>query len=134
MKKNNQQDLGAFILRIGLGVMMVAHGFLKVKVFTVAGTIAFFKAVGMPLPELLAYATIFFEIVGGLFLISGILVKEISLAIIPLMLGTIIFVHGDKGWLFSNEGGGWEYPAFLAVAALAQFFLGKGCLALKFKK
>ena len=27
-------------------------------------------------------------------------------------------VHLANGWVFSNAGGGWEYPAFLAVAAV----------------
>lgn len=110
---------------------MVAHGLLKVQIFTIPGTIAFFEAAEIPFPALLAYATVIFEIVGGLLLVLGVLVKEISLLIIPLMSGTIIYVHGSKGWLFSNEGGGWEYPAFLAVASLAQFFLGKGAYAIK---
>ena len=44
---------------------------------------------------------------------------------------TIVFAHGDKGWLFSNEGGGWEYPAFLAAAALAHGLIGDGAFALQ---
>jgi hypothetical protein len=28
------------------------------------------------------------------------------------MLGTVVLVHGANGWLFTNKGGGWEYPAF----------------------
>ena len=39
--------------------------------------------------------------------------------------------HGGNGWVFSNQGGGWEYPAFLVVAAVVQVLLGDGAAALK---
>ena len=46
-------DLGALVLRLGLGVVMLAHGLTKVFVFTLPGTAAFFESVGYPGP--LAY-------------------------------------------------------------------------------
>jgi putative oxidoreductase len=39
-------------------------------------------------------------------------------------------VHGAKGWPFVNEGGGWEFPAFWAVALIVQALLGSGAYAL----
>jgi putative oxidoreductase len=39
-------------------------------------------------------------------------------------------VHGKNGWLFSNKGGGWEFPAFWAAALFALFLLGDGVLTL----
>jgi putative oxidoreductase len=33
--------------------------------------------------------------------------------------------------MFSNEGGGWEFPAFWAIALLVQAMLGDGALALR---
>ncbi|MEO1710374.1 MAG: DoxX family protein, partial [Pseudomonadota bacterium] len=47
---------GATALRISLGVMYLAHGLLKVLVFTPAGTVQFFEGLG--LPAIFAYATI----------------------------------------------------------------------------
>jgi putative oxidoreductase len=43
---------------------------------------------------------------------------------------TIATVHGRKGWMFSNKDGGWEFPAFWAVALFVQFLLGDGAFAL----
>ena len=40
-------------------------------------------------------------------------------------------MHAGNGWLFTNEGGGWEYPVFLTVAAGAVALLGDGAYALK---
>ncbi len=36
------------------------------------------------------------------------------------------WAHSGAGWLFSNEGGGWEYPLFLAVASMSLVLLGPG--------
>jgi len=46
------------------------------------------------------------------------------------MLGTIVLVHGASGWLFTNDGGGWEFPALWAVALFVLFLLGDGAMAL----
>lgn len=50
---------------------------------------------------------------------------------VPLLLGTIVSVHGANGFGFSNPGGGWEYPALWAVLLIVQSLLGDGALALK---
>jgi putative oxidoreductase len=47
-----------------------------------------------------------------------------------LILGTIVVVHGKNGWIFSNKDGGWEFPAFWALALFVQFLLGDGAWAL----
>lgn len=119
----------ALILRITLGVMFLAHGFLKLFVFTPAGTAQFFQSIGLPgwFGELVMAA----EIVGGLALVAGFYARYVALLFIPDLLGAIFFVHGANGWVFSNKGGGWEYPAFWAVALLVQFLLGDGAFALK---
>jgi putative oxidoreductase len=52
-----------------------------------------------------------------------------ALLLIPLILGTIVFAHGKNGWMFSNKDGGWEFPAFWAVALAVQYLLGDGAWA-----
>lgn len=119
----------ALILRVALGVMFLAHSlYLKVFVFSVAGTVGFFESLG--LPALVAYLTIAGEIVGGIALILGIQTRLVSVALLPVLLGAT-WVHAGNGWLFSAEGGGWEYPVFLAAAAVVQALLGDGAHAVK---
>jgi putative oxidoreductase len=125
---NNNADYAAFLLRLSLGVMYVAHGAMKVLVFGPAGTAGFFEAIG--LPGILGHLTMYGEIAGGLFLIAGVGSRFVSAALIPVLIGSIAFVHGDKGWVFSAEGGGWEYPAFLIAASIVQILLGDGAFAL----
>lgn len=112
------------LLRWCLGAMFIAHAMLKWRVFTIPGTVAFFQSLG--LPGWLAYPTIAAELGGAACLILGIYPRYVALLLVPLMLGTIVTVHGKKGWLFSNKDGGWEYPAFWAAALVAVFLLGDG--------
>jgi putative oxidoreductase len=116
------------LLRLCLGAMFIAHAMLKWRVFTIPGTIAFFTSLG--LPGWLAYVTIAAELGGAACLILGIYPRYVALLLIPLIVGTIVTVHGKKGWLFSNTDGGWEYPAFWAAALLAVFLLGDGAATL----
>lgn len=127
---NNMQlaPYAAALLRISLGVLALAHGLLKILVFTPAGTVGFFASLG--LPAILAYATIGVEIVAGIALIAGVFTRYVSIAMVPILLGATV-VHSGAGWLFSNEGGGWEFPAFWAVALVVQALLGDGAFALR---
>jgi putative oxidoreductase len=127
MIDNRTAPYAALVLRLALGVMFVAHGLLKVLVFTLPGTVAFFQSVG--LPGFLAYLTVFAEIAGGLALIAGYQARWVAAALIPVLLGAT-WVHAGNGWLFTSSNGGWEYPAFLSVAALVQTLLGAGAFAL----
>ena len=42
----NRTEIAALLLRLGLGTMFIAHGLLKVMVFTLPGTVGFFEQVG----------------------------------------------------------------------------------------
>src|SRR3954468_1705591 len=95
----------AFILRIALGVLFLAHAGLKIFVFTPAGTAQFFGSLG--LPGFLAYAVILAEVAGGLALIVGFHARWAALALIPILLGAIVTVHGPAGFFFNNPKGGW---------------------------
>ncbi len=118
----------ALLLRVALGILFLAHGFLKLLVHKPAGTVAYFKSLG--LPGGVAYVTMAAEIGGGIALVLGIAPRYVALALIPLIVGTIVTVHGKNGWMFTNKDGGWEYPAFWAAALAVQFLLGDGAWTL----
>lgn len=119
--------LGIALLRVTLGVMFIAHALLKIVVFTLPGTAGFFESVG--LPGALAYLVTPMELLGGLALVAGLQTRWVSLALLPVLLGAAS-VHAGNGWVFSAANGGWEYPVYLAIAALAQALLGSGAFAL----
>ena len=125
---STNSDFAALALRLSSGALFVAHGLMKVFVFTIPGTVGYFESLG--LPGFLAYLTIFAEVAGGLALILGVATRAVALALIPVLLGAV-WVHSGNGWTFSNEGGGWEFPAFWAVTLVVQALLGDGAFALK---
>lgn len=116
----------ALLLRLCLGAMFIAHALMKLR--SLAGTVTFFESLG--LPGWVAYVTITAELAGAACLILGICPRYVAVLLMPLMIGTIVLVHGKNGWLFSNTGGGWEYPAFWTAALLALFLLGDGAAVL----
>jgi putative oxidoreductase len=124
----DSRDYGTLLLRVSLGAMFLAHGLLlKVMTFGLAGTAGFFESIGLPAG--LAYLTVFAEIVGGVLLILGVQTRWVALALLPILLGAV-WVHAGNGWVFSAANGGWEYPGYLAVLAVAQALLGDGAHAL----
>jgi putative oxidoreductase len=124
----NTAKYSALLLRVSLGVMFLAHAALKVFVFTIPGFVGYFESLG--LPAVFAYGTLALEVFGALALILGVYAPWVALPLAAEMLGTIVMVHAKAGWLFTNKGGGWEYPAFWVVGLLALFLIGDGPLAL----
>lgn len=118
----------ALVLRLALGILFLAHGLLKLLVFKPAGAYGYFKSLGVP--GWLAYVTMAAEFAGAAALIVGVMPRYVALVLIPLLLGTIVLVHGKNGWLFTNKDGGWEFPAFWSVALAVQFLLGDGAWTL----
>ena len=123
-----QIALGTGLLRITLGVMFIAHALLKYFVFTLPGTAQFFGSLG--LPPVLAYPTFAAELIGGVLLLVGFQTRLVALALVPVLLGAT-WAHAGNGWLFSAPNGGWEYPLFLTIAAVAQSLLGTGSFAVQ---
>jgi putative oxidoreductase len=67
-------------------------------------------------------------VIGGVAILAGFYGRLVSLALLPILLGALV-IHAPNGWLFTAPNGGWEYPAFLAVAAFAHVLIGDGALA-----
>jgi putative oxidoreductase len=119
---------GITLLRISLGAMWIAHALLKLFVFTLPGTAQYFASIGFP--GFLAYPVFAAELLGGLALVLGVYARQVSLALVPVMLAAA-WVHLPNGWLHTSPNGGWEYPAFLAVASVALWLLGDGAMAVR---
>ena len=118
----------ALVMRLSLGAMFIAHSLLKYFVFTLPGTAQFFASLG--LPGFLGYATFAAELGGGILLIAGVKTRAVSIALVPVLIGAT-WAHAGNGWLFTSPNGGWEYPAFLTMAAIVQALLGDGAYALR---
>lgn len=126
--RSTNADYAALILRVSTGLWFIAHAWMKIAVFTPAGTAGYFASIG--LPGFLGYLTIAFELLGGLALIAGLYTRAVSLALVPVLLGAAWFGHGANGFFFSNPNGGWEYPVLWAIVMAALALLGNGAHAL----
>lgn len=126
MIDNRLAPYGALALRVALGVMFIAHAYLKLAIFTPAGFAGFLGQVG--LPSVLAWPIILAELVGGFAILIGFHGRYVSILLLPILLGALA-VHAPNGWVFNAPNGGWEYPAFMALAALAHGLIGDGAFA-----
>jgi putative oxidoreductase len=119
--------LAATLLRVALGSMWIAHAILKYSVFTIPGFAGWLESQG--LPGFMAWPVFLLELLGGVAIFIGFHGRWASLALLPVML-VAASTHVANGWLHTSPSGGWEYPAFLAVASFAHFLAGDGALAL----
>jgi putative oxidoreductase len=129
---SNKELIGTayLILRIGLGVIMFAHGAQKVLGWfggngldaTVAG-----MGKGLGIPPFLVYLSAFTEFLGGMAMIFGILTRFFGIALTINMAVAVIGVHLKNGMLGQ---GGYEYPLSLGLMALAISIGGPGILSL----
>jgi len=132
--RNRRQELdartspyAAFLLRLSLGTVFLAHALLKLLVLSLPGTVAFFSAHGFP--GWTAYPVFAAELLGGSALVLGVYSRVVALLLVPVLLGAFT-VHWPNGWYFANANGGWEYIAVLLVGLVVQAGLGDGPHAL----
>jgi len=118
------QPLGLLVLRVVLGVILIAHG--KGKVFGGLGRhMEFVGSLGMPSwLGILSAGTEFF---GGILLVVGLLTRFASVAALIQMLVIIFKVH-LKGGLMGSEG--YEFPLSLASMAFLLIWFGAGPISL----
>jgi len=116
--------LGLLLLRVGLGIAFVAHGHLKIFVFTLPNAAQNFINFGIP--GWTAYPVAFIELVGGCMVVLGLGTRFIAplLACVGFGAG---WVHIANGWNYTSPpNGGWEYGMFLALVATSVALLGAG--------
>jgi putative oxidoreductase len=118
----------ATLLRAALGVLFLAHGVLWKLVQTgPQHVIPWFVSQGYA--AWFGWAVIAIEAAGGLALLLGWRTRWACLFLAVFMAG-IARHQFPNGWIYTSQFGGWEYPAFWAVALLVQAGLGPGRLAL----
>ena len=124
------------VVRVTLGVIFFAHGAQKVLGwfggYGLKGTTGYLVSTGLPLA--VAYAVCFFEFLGGLGLVVGLLTRLAALAIITVMVGAIVKVHWPHGFfinweLATGKGHGIEANLAFIAMALACVIGGGGALS-----
>lgn len=116
MIQDRQAAFGLSLLRSVNGAFLAVHGLLKVVHYPPKGTMAFFESFGLPGET--ALLLIAAEIGLGLLLVAGLWTRAAALCGMVILLGATL-PHAGNGFVFSNPGGGWEYPLFWAASLLA---------------
>lgn len=114
-------DISLLVMRVIVGVIFVAHGAQKLfGVWGGHGLMATVEAMG----PFLGYSVTIGEFFGGLGLIVGFLTRFSSAALIVIMLGAIVTVHGANGFFLSNSG--FEYNLALIGLLVPILLIGPG--------
>jgi putative oxidoreductase len=127
-----------FIVRVVLGVIFFAHGAQKVFGWFggpgLRGVIGYFKqSLGIPAPlTVLAAVT---ELLGGLAMIVGLLVRPAAVGLVMVMVVAIAKVHWRQGFFLNwalepGKGHGYEMNLALIAMALAVLVGGAGILSI----
>ncbi len=120
------QSLGAMIMRLVLGIIMVRHGYDKI---IPSGALYNFShmVTRLHLPVWLGYASAFTEFFGGMLLIVGLLTRLAALMTAIDMAVAIAKIHLHGGLMGPNS---FAFPLALFSIALMLVFTGCGWLGL----
>lgn len=118
------QPLGLLVMRIVLGVVMIAHAYQKI-LRGVHNSYGFFNSLGLPWWSV--YLSTYTELIGGALIIVGLLTRVWALGLSIDMFVAIWKVHWKNGLLPDH---GYQFPLALAALAFALIFFGGGPIAL----
>lgn len=128
----SQAGFGAFVLRISIGIIFMAHGSQKLfgmfGGYGLEGTGQFMESLGLTPGFLMALLAGSAEFFGGLFLLLGLLTRLAATALAGTMIVAIFSTHIQNGLFLSNNGYEFALALFAASASLA--FSGSGKIAL----
>jgi putative oxidoreductase len=117
---------GLLGLRLGTGVIFIAHGLPKFGVGGgegLAGLAGWLGSMGVPLPMLAAILVASSEAIGGAMLIIGFMTRFAAATQVIAMLVAVFMVHISNG--LAGEGG-YQWAMLLGVAAFALMMDGAG--------
>lgn len=118
-------NISLLLLRLAVGVIFAAHG--SQKMFGAFDGMGLEKTVAM-LGSPLGYLVAVGEFFGGLGLIFGFLTRFSAAALIVIMIGAIVNVHGPNGFFLDKHG--FEYNIALIGLLLPIFICGPGTISI----
>src|SRR5262245_21018766 len=94
-------DLGPLLLRIGIGLVFVMHGWQKFFDIGLSNYAAFIQTLSpsVPLADVVAPVQAFLELVGGVLLILGLFTRFAVLPMIVISLSALWLVRSHIGFI-----------------------------------
>jgi putative oxidoreductase len=118
---------GLFLLRVAIGFDWIVHALLK----TYRGMQTHEALLAKNgITPLLAWPTFGLEVIGGCAILLGWYTRQWA-GLLLVFLAVVVWIKWPVGWLYSNPGGGFEYPLFWLVAQAALVLAGGGACALQ---
>lgn len=124
MENNTLHSLGLLILRVVIGIIFIANGFMMLNKWGIESTIHQFAGAGIPMTALVVYFSIAAELIGGFLFIADFATRLLALAYVAISAGAIYYIHWAHGLYVSDNG--YEYILLLGVASLLFVFTGPG--------
>jgi len=123
----NGLNLGLLILRVAVGVIMLAHGINHIfRGGKIKGTAGWFASLGMKPGILHAWLASLTEVGAGVLLIAGLLTPLAAAGVVGTMTVALITNHIKNGFFIFRPGEGYEYVASLIMSGLALGATGPG--------
>jgi putative oxidoreductase len=114
------------VLRIAVGLMLAAHGAMRLSAGTVNGFGEFLNTKGFMIGPAIAWFLTIFEMAGGLLMAAGLFVKWIAAVFMIEIAMGIILVHANNGWfVVGHQSGGVEYSVLILFSLLVVASSGK---------
>ena len=111
---------GLNVIRIVCGLFMFPHVMGKFAAGTVsAATAGFFAKAGFHPPELWVYIAAVCETAAGMALVLGICTRFAALGAAAVLLLAVYSLQVVKGFGWTWNTGGYEYPVFWALTSMA---------------
>lgn len=127
---NPLHSISTLLGRVILGVVLIAHGWQKLKTWGPEQTQAKFEDMGAPMPELSAQIATWVELVGGILIVLGLLARIVGPVIFLQMMGAAIIAHRSNG-IFAADGG-WELVAVIGATGLLLGAAGAGAISVDY--
>src|SRR2546422_7918356 len=132
MQSYTPRDWALLILRFGLGITLIVHGYPK---FAGAGPVAFARYLRVhhfPAPLFSAWFMALVEFVGGIAILAGFQTTYVGYlaAFERLMIAWRLKMAAGVAFI-AARGVGWEFDFLLLCMAVAVAFLGAGAVTLE---
>ena len=120
-------DLAALLIRVALGITMLAHGYNHAfGGGKLAGTARWFESIGIRPGRVHALLATLTELGVAPLLFLGLLTPLAAAGVLGVMVVALIANHLKNGYFVFRPGEGYEYVLFLTFSALALGALGGG--------
>jgi len=131
MSDSDAIDLALLLLRVGVGIVMLAHGIRHIfGGGKIAGTARWFGSMGMRAPMLQAWLASLTEIGAGVLLVLGLFTPLGGAGVVGTMAVAWIANHFKNGFYIFNKGEGYEYVMTLLLCGVVLGTVGPGSWSL----